>query len=65
MTDQQFSDRLLSLIFLVGTDGAEDLFSEEYERLLNDVKVSSGPRYRKFEKMKMVLLQQAGYLLRE
>lgn len=65
MTDQQFNDRLLRLAFLVGEDGAEDQFAEEYKDLLYAVKALPGPRYEKFEKMKMVLLQQAAYLMTE
>ena len=65
MTDSEFDNRILTLIFLVGTDGAEDQFAEEYESLLADVKASTGPRYRRFEKMKMVLLLQAQYLMNE
>lgn len=65
MNDQEFENRLLNLAFLVGTDGAEDQFAGEYVALLYDVKALSGPRYRKFEKMKMVLLLQAQYLMNE
>lgn len=65
MTDKEFEEKLLHLAFLVGEDGAEDAFAEEYEALLYAIKALSGPRYEKFARLKKVLLLQAQYLMNE
>jgi len=65
LTDSEFDNRILTLIFLVGTDGAEDQFAEEYEALLGEVKASTGPRFEKFARMKKLLLHQACFLMCE
>jgi hypothetical protein len=65
MNDREYETRLLNLAFLVGTDGVEDQFAEEYEALLYAVKASPGPRFAKLMRLKKVLLQQTAYLMSE
>ena len=65
MNEQEFNDKISALTFLIGEDAAVDLFNQEYETLLNDVKALPGPRYAKFARMKKVLLLQAQYLMNE
>jgi hypothetical protein len=67
MNDREFEERLLTLAFLIGEYSAADLFAEEYQALLTDVKASAiePRRYEKIYRMKILLLRQTAYLINE
>ena len=63
MDANQFKDRMQELAAMTAKDASMDLFTQEYERLLNEVKALPGPRYEMLSKMKMMLMVQSAYLL--
>jgi len=65
MDADQFERRLRELQVMVGSDPAMDLFTQEYESLLNEVNVLPGPRFEKLVRMKKLLMHQAAYLMNE
>ena len=65
MDANQFKNRMGELAAMTAKDASMDLFTQEYERLLNEVKALPGPRYEMLSKMKMMLMHQAGYLMSE
>lgn len=65
MNIDQFNARLRELESMTGSEAGRDLFNEEYEALLHDVKRSSGPRYERFKRMQRLLFQQFMFLFGE
>ena len=59
----QFDKRLRELEAMIGQDVTMELFTQEYESLLNDVKAIQGPRFKKFQRMAKVLARQTEYMM--
>ena len=65
MTADQFNGRLKELSAITGSEQSMELFNQEYERLLVDVKADrdAARRYGHAERLKKILLIQAGFLM--
>ena len=63
MKTDEFETRLQELSAMVGSDQSIELFSQEYESLLNEIKVQSDPRYTFVLRMRKLLDRQTQYLL--
>jgi len=63
MKDDQFESRLRELEAMTGQDVSMELFTQEYESLLNDVKAIQGPRFEKLQRMAKVLARQTEYMM--
>jgi hypothetical protein len=55
--------RFAVLEFLLEDEGALDQFNTEYETLLRDVKESKGARYKMAERLKVIQMRQAVFVL--
>jgi hypothetical protein len=63
MKTEEFNTRLKELSIMVGNSQSTELFNQEYESLLNEVKAQPGPRYEMLARMRRLLDHQAQYLM--
>ena len=63
MEADQFESRLRELEAMIGQDVTMELFTQEYESLLNDIKSIQGPRFEKLQQMAKVLARQTEYMM--
>ena len=63
MEADQFEGRLRELEAMIGQDVTMELFTQEYESLLNDVKSIQGPRFEKLQRMAKILARQTEYMM--
>lgn len=65
MNDDHFEVRLRELEAMAGTDAGMDIFNQEYESLLNEIKAMPGPKFEKLKRMQKLVYRQFMFLFGE